>query len=154
MPRCGTFSIDEPLPRFLADSSIWGWANSGRRPDITAKLAARYEAGEVVTCPPVVLEVLHRARTGEQYETLLATLFNPLDWLPLGREQSLRAVAVQRELATTTHGNHLRPAIAFLTAAVAESGVDEETVLWFFDKDLLIICEHTRQPFDAESPTQ
>jgi predicted nucleic acid-binding protein len=141
------------VPRYLADSSIWGWANSGRRPDITTKLAERYEAGEVVTCPPVVLEVLHRARTGEQYETLIETLFKPLDWLPLGNEQSLRAVSVQRELAITTHGNHLRPAIDFLIAAVAESAVDDETLLWFFDKDLWIICQHTGQPFDAESAT-
>jgi predicted nucleic acid-binding protein len=142
------------VPRFLADSSIWGWANSGRRPDITTKLAERFEAGEVVTCPPVVLEVLHRARTGEQHESLINTLFQPLDWLPLGHEQSLRAVAVQRELAGTTHGNHLRPAIDFLIAAVAESAADEEILLWFFDKDLLIICEHTGQPFDAESAAE
>ncbi len=142
------------MPRFLADSSIWGWANSGRRPDITTKLAERFEAGQVVTCPPVILEVLHRARTGEQYESLIETLFEPLDWLPLGHEQSLRAVAVQRELAGTTHGNHLRPAIDFLIAAVAESAVDDEVLLWFFDKDLSIICEHTGQPFDAESPTE
>ena len=27
------------MPRYLADTSIWGWANSGRRPDIAAKLA-------------------------------------------------------------------------------------------------------------------
>ena len=141
------------MPRYLADSSIWGWANSGHRPDITTKLAERYEAGQVVTCPPVVLEVLHRARTGQQYETLIETLFKPLDWLPLGNEQSLRAVAVQRELAATTHGNHPKPAIDYLIAAVAESAADDETLLWFFHKDLLIICEHTGQPFDAESPT-
>jgi hypothetical protein len=54
-------------------------------------------------------------------------------------------------LAGTTHRNHLRPAIDFLIAAVAESAVDEEIVLWFFDKDRLIICEHTGQPFEAES---
>ena len=37
---------------------------------------------------------------------------------------------------------------------MAESAVDEEVLLWFFDKDLLIICEHTGQPFDAESPSE
>jgi predicted nucleic acid-binding protein len=139
------------VPRYLADSSIWGWANSGRRPDITTKLAQRLEAGEVVTCSPIVLEVLHRARTGKQYEHLIETLFEPLDWLPLGQEQSLRAVTVQRELAATTHGNHLRPAIDFLIAAVAAAASDDDVFLWFFDKDLLVICEHTGQPFDAES---
>lgn len=139
------------MPRYLADSSIWGWANSGRRPDITTKLAQRFEAGEVVTCAPIVLEVLHRARTGKQYEDLMEALFEPLDWLPLGQEQSLRAVTVQREMAATTHGNHLRPAIDFLIAAVAAAPADDDVRLWFFDRDLLVICEHTGQPFDAES---
>jgi hypothetical protein len=42
-------------------------------------------------------------------------------------------------------------AIDFLIAAVAASAVDEDVCLRFFDKDLLVICEHTGQPFDAES---
>jgi hypothetical protein len=94
--------------------------------------------------------VLHRARTGKQYEDLIEALFEPLDWLPLGQEQSLRAVTVEQENGATTHGNHLRPAIDFL-AAVAAAAADDDVRLWFFDMDLLVICEHTDQPFDAES---
>jgi len=55
-------------------------------------------------------------------------------------------------MAATTHGNHLRPAVDFLLAAAAELA-GEEIVLWFFDKDLLVICEHTGQPYEAESST-
>lgn len=138
------------MARFLADSSIWGWANSGKRPDIAEKLATRFEGDEVVTCPPIVLEVLHRARSGEEYEELFAALFEPLEWLPMGDRQSERAVEVQRELAQSTHGNHLRPAIDFLIAGVAEAAGDE-FILWFFDKDLRVICEHTGQPHEAEA---
>jgi len=138
------------MPRFLADSSIWGWANSGRRADIAERLAQRFERDEIVTCSPIVLEVLHRARSGKEYEELLATLFEPLDGIPLGERQSERAVEVQRELAQSTHGNHLRPAVDFLIAATAEAG-GEDIVLWFFDKDLRVICEHTGQPHEAEA---
>jgi predicted nucleic acid-binding protein len=138
------------VPRYLADTSIWGWANSGRRPDIQEKLAWRFERGEVLTCVPVALEALHRPRTGEEYETLFSRLFEPLDWLELARSASARALEVQREMAQTKHGNHLRPAIDFLVAAIAEAGADE-VVLWSFDRDLKLICEHTGQPHESES---
>ncbi|HEY8645650.1 MAG TPA: PIN domain-containing protein [Gaiellaceae bacterium] len=140
------------MPSFLADSSIWGWANSGRRPDIAEKLAERLERGEVCTCSPVILEALHRARTGPEYEELYGTLFEPVDMVPLTEVAADRAVEVQRSLAATTHGNHLRPAVDFLLAAAAELA-GEDVVLWFFDKDLLVICEHTGQAYDAERST-
>ncbi len=115
------------------------------------KLAQRFEDGEVVTCAPVVLEAMHRARSGEHYEQLMTELFDPLGWLPLGLDQSVRATDVQRQMAATTDGNHLRPAIDYLIAAIAEAG--EETVLWSFDRDLEIICDHTQQPQEAEGST-
>jgi predicted nucleic acid-binding protein len=136
------------VARFLADSSIWGWANSGRRPDVTAALADRFERGQVVTCAPVVLEALHRARSGDEHETLFASLFEPLDMLPLNEAAAGRALVVQRELSHTSHGNHLRPAADYLIAAIAEAA-GPEVVLWSFDKDLRVICEHTRQPHEA-----
>lgn len=140
------------MPSFLADSSIWGWANSGRRPDIAEKLAERLERGEVCSCPPVIIEALHRATAGREYEELYGTLFEPVDVVSLTEEAAGRAVEVQRSMAATTHGNHLRPAVDFLLAAAAELA-GEEIVLWFFDKDLLVICEHTGQPYEAESST-
>jgi predicted nucleic acid-binding protein len=138
------------VPLYLADTSIWGWANSRRRRDITDKLALRFERGEVATCAPIALEVMHRARDGAEYDALFETLLAPLDWLPLTDQMSGRAVQVQRELAQVTHGNHLRPAIDFLTATIAEAA-GGDVVFWFFDKDLEIICRHTGQPYEAES---
>ena len=133
---------------FLADSSIWAWANKRSRPDITEKLAQRLERGEVATCVPVALEVLHRAERGEQYDELFATLLEPLQWLPLDLEASRRALEVQRALASGPHGNHRRPAVDYLIAATAEAHAD--VTAWFFDRDLRVICEHTGQPFEAE----
>ena len=138
------------MPRFLADSSIWGWANSGRRPDIAEKLAERFEHDEIVSCPPVVLEVLHRARDGDEYEELFAALFAPIARVPLGESQSERAMEVQGQLAQGTDGNHLRPAVDFLIAAAAEAA-GQDVVLWFFDRDLRVICQHTGQSYEAEA---
>jgi predicted nucleic acid-binding protein len=137
------------MPLYLADSSIWAWANKGPRPDINEKLAERLERGEVATCAPVALEVMHRAETGAQYEQLFTALLEPLEWLPLDDAGSRRAINVQRELAATSHGNHRHPAVDYLIAATAEVTGDD-VILWFFDKDLRVICEHTSQPFDAE----
>jgi predicted nucleic acid-binding protein len=140
------------LAVYLADSSIWGWANKKTLPDITAKLAQRFARDEIATCAPVVLEAMHRANTGREYDELFDNLFAPIRWLELTDEIAGRAVDVQRELAGTSHGNHLRPAVDFLVAAIAEAAGD--IVLWFFDRDLRVICRHTGQPFEVESATK
>ena len=81
---------------------------AGRRPDISERLAERLERDEVATTEPVILEALHRARNGVEYEHLYSSLFEPLQRLSVSREASIRAVAVQRALASTRHGSHLR----------------------------------------------
>jgi predicted nucleic acid-binding protein len=140
------------VPLYLADSSIWAWANKGPRPDINEKLADRLERGEVATCSPVALEVMRRAGTNAEYEHLFRALLEPLDWLPLGEATSRRAIDVQRELAATSDGNHRQPAVDYLIAAIAEAAGNDVT-LWFFDKDLRVISEHTGQPAEAEEST-
>jgi len=60
-----------------------------------------------------------------------------------------RALAVQRALAGESNGSHRRPAIDFLIAATAEVA-GSEVVLWCFDRDLKVICEHTGQPCESE----
>ena len=140
------------MPLYLADSSIWAWANKRARPDIKGKLAQRLERGEICTCVPVALEVMHRAETSEEYGELFDALFEPLEWVPSSDGASRRALDVQRELASKFHGNHRRPAVDFLVAAIAESGGDD-VILWLFDKDLRVICEHTGQRYEAERST-
>ena len=140
------------MPRYLADTSIWAWAQRAERMDIREKLADRYEAGEIVTCVPVVLEAMHRPETAAQYKERFDELFAPLERLPLGDASVERALEVQRELARAPDGNHRRPAVDFLIAAAAEAA-GEEVVLWCFDRDLKVICEHTGQPSEAEEST-
>lgn len=138
--------------RYLADTSIWAWSQKSQRTDIRDKLAARYEVGEIVTCVPVILEAMHRPETGVEYRRRFDGLFAPLDRLPLDDAAVERALEVQRDLAGASDGNHRRPAIDFLIAAAAEAA-GSEVVLWCFDRDLKVICEHTGQLCEAESTT-
>ena len=140
------------MPRYLADTSIWAWAQRTERPDIRERLADRYEAGEIVTCVPVVLEAMHRPDTGTRYRERFGELFAPLARLPLEDAGAERALEVQHELAANSDGSHRRPAIDFLIAAVAEAA-GPEVVLWCFDRDLKVICDHTGQPCEAEEST-
>jgi predicted nucleic acid-binding protein len=140
------------VPRYLADTSIWAWAQKAERPDIREKLAGRYEAGEIVTCVPVILEAMHRPQTGVLYEERFGGLFAPLERLSLENASVERALEVQRELAQASSGSHRRPAVDFLIAAAAEAA-GREVVLWCFDRDLKVICEHTGQTCEAEKST-
>jgi predicted nucleic acid-binding protein len=137
------------VPRYLADTSIWSWGQKLARPDIRERLTERYQANEVVTCVPVVLEAMHLPETGGLYARYFADLFEPLDRLPLGETTVERALGVQREMAKVSNGNHRRAAVDFLIAATAEAA-GPDVVLWCFDRDLRVICEHTGQPFEAE----
>lgn len=134
---------------YLADASIWAWAEKDPCSELAERLSLRIEAGEVATCPVVVLELMHRARNGDEYEALREHLA-PLQWIPLGPASAERAAEVQRELAHGTDGNHRRPPIDFLLAAAAEEA-GSDVMLWFFDKDLRVICKHTGQPYEAEA---
>jgi predicted nucleic acid-binding protein len=133
---------------YLADTSIWAWANKVPDSDLARTLADRVAADEVATCPVVVLEFMHLARSGEGFERLLGR-FALLQSIPITHRSGDRAVAVQRELAMGTHGNHRRPAADFLIAAAAEEAGADVT-LWFFDTDMRVICEHTGQAYEAE----
>lgn len=134
--------------RYLADASIWIAQRRRRGSYLDELVTERYEDGAIVTCAPIVLEVLGGARDGATYSRDWDFVFGALDWLPLDDRASRRAVDVQRALASKTRGAHRRPALDYLIAACAEAA--DDVVLWHWDHDLRIICEHTRQPHEAE----
>ena len=138
------------MPVYLADTSIWAWVDKDPSSALARKLAERLARDEIATCPVVVLESMHRARDGEAYERMLARRFALVRSFPITPHAGDRAMEVQRALAAGTHGNHCRPAADFLIAAAAEEA-GGDVILWFFDKDLRVICDHTGQPYEAES---
>ena len=81
---------------------------------------------------------------------MIENYFAQLESVPVTERVAERAIEVQLELASLGHGNHRRPAPDFLLAAAAEEA-GSEVALWFFDKDLRVICEHTGQPHEAET---
>jgi predicted nucleic acid-binding protein len=135
---------------YLADTSIWSWADRKPGSELSEKLAERYERGEIGTCPIVVLESLHRARTHSECELLVQRYLGELEAFPITADVAERAIQVQLGLAAAGAGDHRRPAADYLLAAAAEAAGPEVT-LWFYDKDLRIICEHTGQPHEAET---
>jgi predicted nucleic acid-binding protein len=133
---------------FLADTTVWAWAK--RDDAIRNKLADRVTDGDVFTCVPIALEVLHSARTGTEYDEDLTETLGPLEWIPMSEAAGLRALEVQRALAHTTHGAHRIPAVDFLIAALAEKA-ERETVLWHVDRDLGRICTFVGQAQEYET---
>lgn len=134
---------------FLADSSIW--IAQQRRPATYLRqlLAERIETGQVAACIPIALEVLRGAVDGASYELSWECSWRGLPWLPLDSRASARALDVQRSLAATTARAHRRPPLDFLIAACAETA-GEEVILWHWDSNLSVICEHTGQPHEPE----
>jgi len=137
------------MARYLADTSIWSWANKRVRPDIATKLLGRLSRESVVTCVPVALELMHRADSSRGYRQLFDDLFEPLEWLATNEAASRRALEVQQALAAVSDGAHRRSPVDFFVAAVAE--LHEDVVLWAFDDDFRIIADVTGQPVELEA---
>ena len=134
---------------YLVDTSIWSWAWKEPSSNLARRLTGRLAAGELATSPVVVLEALHVARNSDEFRHVTAR-FALLETIPLTESSGRRALDVQAQLAASGHGNHRRPVADFLLAAAAEEAGPDVT-LWFFDKDLRVICEHTGQPYEAET---
>lgn len=102
----------------LADTSAWGRAGE---PAVASSWTAAIQGGDIVTCQPVVLEILRSARSLADFERLDAAL-DALRSIPVG-ETTLRAArTAQHELARS--GEHRMPPFDVLVAAAAaEAGV-------------------------------
>lgn len=137
------------MARYLADTSIWSWANKRARPDIATKLLRRLSRERVVTCVPVALELMHRADSSQRYRQLFGDMLEPIDWLATTEAASWRALEVQQALAAVSDGAHRRSAVDFFVAAVAE--LHEDVVLWAFDDDFRIIADVTGQAVELET---
>ena len=139
------------MPLYLADSSIWIRRTRPGAEELDSRFRERYARGEIATCVPVALEVLVGPRDGVAYDTDFNTIWSPLEWLPLREHAVERALLVQRELAHARPGGHRRRPSDFLVAACAEDA-GSDVVLWHWDRDLAVICGHTGQAQEAESP--
>lgn len=136
---------------YLVDSSIWIRRARAGAEDLDARFRERYTRGEIATCVPVALEVLVGPKNGAAYDADFHAIWAPLTWLPLREQAVERALVVQRELAHAQPGGNRRRPTDFLVAACAEDA-GGDVVLWHWDLDLAVICAHTGQAHEAESP--
>lgn len=140
------------MTTYLADASIWIGARNRPGTYLPTLLAGRIRNDQVATCPPVALEVLTRPLTGADLDREWDELWRGLRWIPVGTEELERALELLRSLAQTTAGAHRRRPIDYIVAAAAESErrLRGDVVLWHWDSDLTVICDHAGIPHEAE----
>ena len=101
-----------------------------------------FDAGQVVTCPIIDLELLFSARNEAEHRALRAELA-ALRSFPIDQRITDRAVEVQGLLAVT--GRHRVPIADLLIAAVAERN---DLVVLHYDRDFDTIAAATAQPVE------
>lgn len=137
---------------YLVDSSIWIGARNRPGSYLSDLLADRIERDEIATCAPVALEVLTGPPSGPVLDREWDALWSRLRWIPVGTDELERALELLRSLARTTDGAHRRRPIDYIVAAAAESErrLRGDVVVWHWDNDLTVICDHAGIPHEAE----
>lgn len=136
------------MPLRLADASIWIGASRHQQSYLPGLLAERLAADDIATCIPVALEVLTGPPNASAFDADWQAVWSHLRWLPLGETEMARALELLRSLAHTTAGAHRRRPIDYLVAACSEQA--DDVVLWHWDHDLTVICDHAGIRHEAE----
>lgn len=114
----------------LFDTGAWTWARDRRFPELTAWFNAAVEAGLVLVCDLVILE-LTRLAPNERRAREVAGRLAAFEAVPM--PAGLWGRARETQLALAANGDHRRvpPADLLLAAAAAEAGV----ALVHYDRD-------------------
>jgi len=109
-----------PLGPWVVDTSAWARAAA---PEVATAWKRSAEAGDLVICPVVTLELLYQAQDRGQVERTAAAC-SSLRQAPITRSVTDAAVMAIRELATKgAAGSHrVRIPDALIAAAAAERG--------------------------------
>lgn len=125
----------------LIDNSAWArWTKPGARD----RLAASFEAGEILVCLPFLLEAGYSARSAAHHQALVGDL-SLLPRVELGPDIERLALRAQVELAAVGH-HRLAPVDLLLAACAHHSG---HGVL-HYDRDYDVIAAHTSLEFASE----
>ena len=105
---------------WVADTSAWARASA---PAVASQWRTAAEAGDLIGCPVVTLELLYDAPDRERVETLAAALAG-MRQAPVTRSVTDGAIAAIRELATrgSAGAHRVRVPDALVAAAAAERG--------------------------------
>lgn len=126
--------VDLTLPQLdrpaLFDTGVWTWVRDRRFPELASWFNAAVEAGLVLVCDLVILE-LTRLTPNEQRAREVAGRLAAFEAIPM--PSGLWARARETQLALASAGDHRRvpPTDLLLAAAAEESSV----VLVHYDRD-------------------
>jgi predicted nucleic acid-binding protein len=129
----------------LADTSAW--TNRHKDPTVQADFDARVLAGQIATCPMVVMELLWTARDAEEFGELRDDLA-ALPQLPITAEAWERAVDIWHELVRRGRHRQIKPADLLIAAVAQVAGVG----LCHYDGDFEAIEPVTTQPLRPIAP--
>lgn len=125
---------DLRLPRLdrpaLFDTGAWTWARDRRFPELTAWFNAAVEAGLVLVCDLVILE-LTRLAPNQQRAREVADRLAAFEAIPMPVGIWARARQIQLALAATGDHRRVPPADLLFAAAAGEAGV----ALVHYDRD-------------------
>jgi len=108
--------VSSPAPMYLADTSAWVHAEDE---SVRSFFAAAVEAGEIVTTPSVVFELLYIARNADDFD-LLDERMSRLRNIAPSRAITDAAHRALHELAHLGAGRHRIPVPDLLVAAAAQ----------------------------------
>jgi predicted nucleic acid-binding protein len=129
----------------LADTSAW--TNRHKDPGVKADFDARVLAGEVATCPMVVLELLWTARSADEFGEILQDL-SALPQLAIDSDVWDRAVEIWQALVDGGRHRQAKPADLLIAATAELGGVG----LCHYDSDFRAIGSVTKQPVREIAP--
>ncbi len=137
---------------YLTDSSIWIGARNRPGTYLPTLLADRLSQDAIATCVPVALEVLMGPPTGAEVDRQWDAVWKNIHWLAVTTTEMERALDLLRSLAHAKAGAHRRRPIDYVIAAVAEAEArsGRDVVVWHWDSDLTVICDHAGIPHEAE----
>jgi predicted nucleic acid-binding protein len=127
MPSAEPYGSGQPL---VFDTSAW---NRQQNPQVVSRWVATAEAGLLVTCPVVTLELLASARDEKRFASLDRTLAG-LPVAPVTRGAGASAIAASREL----RGERRLPAADYLIAAAAS---ERGAGVLHYDSHFDILCQ-------------
>jgi predicted nucleic acid-binding protein len=127
VPELEPPQLDRPA---LFDTGVWTWVRDRRFPELASWFNAAVEAGLVLVCDLVILE-LTRLAPDESRAREVADRLAAFEAIPMSAE--LWARARRTQLALATGGDHRRvpPADLLLAGAAEEAGV----TLVHYDRD-------------------
>jgi predicted nucleic acid-binding protein len=130
--------------QFLIDNSAWVRLNDPALPATRAeKIAGHFEAGEIATCLPFLLEAGYSARSGTDYSELLTEL-RSLPHLAIDKLVEERALDAHQALARV--GHHRLPPVDILIAAIADR---YGAAILHYDGDYDLIRTKTTLDFES-----